>query len=424
MKVLWLSSAKGLFCSSESHFYNGCGWVSSLQKIVEESDEIELGVGFLSSGKAEKQQRDKTKYYSITKPDLSPIKKILHYYHGYKQYSLSNYLPQLHHIISDFNPDIIHVFGLENPLAVIAGETRIPQIVHIQGLLLPCDNAFYPPGINHHSFLWPPSFREWILRNGFIYAKKDMHVRARYEHNLFQSIQYFMGRTIWDKQMSSLLSPDATYFHVDEVLRDTFYEKSGCWKPSEGKFIITSTLSENVYKGLDVVLKTARLLYDLGSIDYEWHIVGISPASRLVKFFERATQVKSKDVNIIYEGVKNENELCDILLKSSVYIHPSYIDNSPNSLCEAQMLGVPVIGSYVGGIPSLITNNETGLLFPANDIHELASHLITLHKNKEMMSHISKQGADVARQRHDRDVIMSSLVETYKAVINRNSYTE
>ena len=44
MRVLWLSTTKGLFNSSESHFYNGCGWMSSLQKLVENSDEIDLGV--------------------------------------------------------------------------------------------------------------------------------------------------------------------------------------------------------------------------------------------------------------------------------------------------------------------------------------------------------------------------------------------
>ena len=139
-------------------------------------------------------------------------------------------------------------------------------------------------------------------------------------------------------------------------------------------------------------------------------------------FFKHATNIRSKDVGIIYEGIKDEDGLCDLLLKSCVYVHPSYIDNSPNSLCEAQMLGVPVIGSYVGGIPSLITNNDTGILFPANDIHELASILISLHKDEEMKSRISKQASIVANQRHDRNAIMSKLLQTYDDVIKRNYY--
>lgn len=420
MKVLWLSSAKGLFNSSDSHFYNGCGWVSSLQKLVENSNEIDLGVGFLTTEKHEIQQQGRTKYYPITSPKFSAAKKLLYYYYGYKRYSLSYYLTQLQYVIEDFKPDVIHIFGIENPLAVILGKTKVPQIVHIQGLLLPYDNAFYPPGINRFSFIWPPTIREWILRNGFIFAKKSIHVRALYEQGLFKSARFFMGRTSWDKQVSNLLAPQSSYYHVDEVLRDIFYENKGNWVPKQNKMIITSTLSETVYKGLDVVLKTANILKGNGLIDYEWHIVGIPTGSSMTNFYELATKIRSVDVNIIYEGVKNESELCHLLLKSSVYVHPSYIDNSPNSLCEAQILGLPVIGSYVGGIPSLISNKETGLLFSANDIYELASLLITLHNDKEMVSRLSKRGYEVASQRHDRESIMSCLLETYKVVVKGN----
>ena len=418
MRVLWLSTTKGLFNSSESHSYNGCGWMSSLQKLVENSDEIDLGVGFLTTERHEIQLQGRTKYYPILKSNLSAVKKLIYYYRGYKQYTSLKYLPQLQHIISDFKPDIIHIFGLENPLAVIVGETQIPQIVHLQGLLLPCDNAFYPPGINRFSFIWPPSLREWIFRNGFIYAKKNMHIRALHEYDLFLSAKFYMGRTIWDRQMTNLLSPRSSYFHVDEVLRDTFYKKSGSWKPTKGKFIITSTLSENVYKGLDVVLKTAKLLKDLVNFDFEWHVIGIPQFSKLIKFFEHSTKIESANVNIIYQGVKDESALCNILLSSNVYVHPSYIDNSPNSLCEAQMLGVPVIGSYVGGIPSLITDQISGILSPANAPYELAYHIKNLHDNSDLATKLSKGGTAEAQRRHDRTAIVNSLIETYKSVIH------
>lgn len=45
-------------------------------------------------------------------------------------------------------------------------------------------------------------------------------------------------------------------------------------------------------------------------------------------------------------------------LLSNVFICPSTIENSPNSLCEAQLLGVPHIASYVGGTADLMKGNE------------------------------------------------------------------
>ena len=418
MRILWLSATNGLFTSSNSPCYNGGGWISSLQKLVETCNDLQLGFAFLSTDSSQRVTQGKTIYYPLYNPPLSKKDKIIKYYLGYKHQDNEHYLPQIQDVITDFKPDIIHLFGLENPLSIILGKTSIPVIVHIQGLLLPYDNAFYPPNINRHSFLWPPSLREWILRNGFIYAKKHMHARALNEHKLFLSAKYFMGRTIWDRQMSILLSGGASYFHVDEVLRDTFYEKSGSWKPTKGKFTISSTISETVYKGLDVVLKTANLLKGLVSFDFEWHIIGISPSSRLVRFYERATQIKSNEVNVIYDGIQNELGVSTILLQSDVYIHPSYIDNSPNSLCEAQMLGVPVIGSYVGGIPSLITDQISGILSPANAPYELAYHIKNLHNNSDLATKLSKGGTAEAQRRHDRTAIVNSLIETYKSVIH------
>ena len=78
MRVLWLSTTKGLFNSSESHFYNGCGWMSSLQKLVENSDEIDLGVGFLTTERHEIQLQGRTKYYPILKSNLSAVKKLIY----------------------------------------------------------------------------------------------------------------------------------------------------------------------------------------------------------------------------------------------------------------------------------------------------------------------------------------------------------
>lgn len=42
-------------------------------------------------------------------------------------------------------------------------------------------------------------------------------------------------------------------------------------------------------------------------------------------------------------------------LKAHIFVCPSSVENSPNSLGEAQLLGVPCIGSIAGGIPSMLS---------------------------------------------------------------------
>ena len=231
-----------------------------------------------------------------------------------------------------------------------------------------------------------------------------------------------MGRTCWDKHLSTFLAPQATYFHVDEVLRDSFYEHAGEWVPREGKLTICSTISETVYKGLDVILKTARLLRQSTDIDFEWKVIGVSAGSSIVAHFERCLGIDSQSVNIRYEGKKSEQELVSLLKSSTIYVHPSYIDNSPNSLCEAQILGLPVIATFVGGIPSLIEDGKTGLLVPANAPYELASLIKQLYESEDLQCSMGRQAAEVALHRHDPQTIYRSLVHTYEHIIKEYQY--
>jgi len=61
-------------------------------------------------------------------------------------------------------------------------------------------------------------------------------------------------------------------------------------------------------------------------------------------------------------GSLEVNEMVEAMKISRFMVHPSYIDNSPNSICEAQILGLPVVATNVGGVESLIENGKTGLL--------------------------------------------------------------
>lgn len=423
MKVLWLSPNEGLLKHKSSNKNYFGGWVESLQSLVESNKEIDLAICYLSEKETKTEVYNNTNYYSIKKTDTSNWAKLKTYYGGYKKINESNYVIDLLKIIEDYQPDIIHLFGVETPLATIINHTNVPIVTHIQGLLIPCNNAFFPSGFNEFSFLFPFSIREWVLRNGYIYANKSMEVRAKFEKKLLKNCKYFMGRTHWDYMLSHLFSNNSEYFLVNEVLRNTFYKNKGKWNKeyntTSNTFVIVSTISDTIYKGLDVILKTAKLLKESGFHNFKWKVVGINSQANIVLFFEKKLKIKSEDVNIEYVGYKNEEELCNIELASNVFVHPSYIDNSPNSVCEAQLLGLPVISTNVGGISSLIEHKKTGILVPSNSPYEIVFEI------KKMMDFIfakkiSQNGVSIAVKRHDKDDIYNALISTYKKIINSN----
>ena len=203
------------------------------------------------------------------------------------------------------------------------------------------------------------------------------------------------------------------------MLRPSFYENIGKADCKSDCCKIVTTISDTTYKGLDVILKTAKILKMHTNLNFEWNVVGVSSDSRLISFFERIYKIKGINYNIKYRGVLNEQDLCNTMLDMHLYIHPTYIDNSPNAVCEAQLLGIPVISTNVGGTASLVKDKETGILVPSNAPYETAYWIIELMSNKKLYEFIRINAIQVAERRHNRDNIRTALIHTYQDIIQR-----
>ncbi len=105
--------------------------------------------------------------------------------------------------------------------------------------------------------------------------------------------------------------------------------------------------------------------------------------------------------------------------EAEVFVYPSYIDNSPNSVCEAQIVGLPVIACNVGGVNSLIIHNVSGILIPSNGVFELVYYLLKMKNDSEFKRDISKGGKEIANIRHNRNVIKTELLQVYKYILEK-----
>lgn len=93
--------------------------------------------------------------------------------------------------------------------------------------------------------------------------------------------------------------------------------------------------------------------------------------------------------NINFVGFKTGDELKELITKATASVYPSvWYENCPFSVMESIMYGTPVIGANIGGIPELIDNQETGILFEPKDVEEfekaIASIINDSQKAKEM----------------------------------------
>lgn len=410
MKVLWFAINPSLY-EARYGAHNGGGWIASLEQIVRSAADIRLGIAFEHCDRIFKKETDGVCYYPI---NVNAGLRQKTYVAAKDKAIIAHSLK----IIEDFQPDIIHVFGSEWCFGLVEKYINIPVVIHMQGSLPPYANATFPPG---YSFFtqWRNSYFNPIvlLKKWLVWNKNDNYQTAR-EIEILKHCRYVMGRTEWDYNITRLYAPDSQYYHCEEALRQIFLNPEKTWALQRKKKLrLLSVGSCSMVKGMDLVLKTARLLKEHTHIDFEWRIAG---PTGLFPFFETNEGIPHETVNIKFLGTLSAEDLAVQLAEAAIYVHTSYIDNSPNSLCEAQIIGIPVITTYVGGIPSLVKNQETGILVPSNEPHALAMEIIKLSRNTELMNRLSDNERQAALLRHNPDTIRNTLTDIYQTVISQH----
>lgn len=406
MRILWYTNTPCLY--KQNNAYNGGGWLSSLQALLMKRSEVELGIVFELKGEDEKVVQDGVTYYPLSLPGRSLKDKVKGFFCSEtsfiemekKRYPL--YEDILRKPVEDFKPDVILVFGSEMPFGLVAALTSIPVVLHIQGILNPCLNAFLPPFVSWSEYNRNnvSGIKEWLRRK---ITKKQWAASSDREKEIFRRVKNYFGRTVWDYRVCQMMHPQANYMYSSEALRPIFYQSYERKLPK--KMTLVTTISSPLYKGYDLVLKTAKMLVEK-NIDFTWNCYGnIDPST-----VERQLGIRHEQVNVRLCGVASSEELRNALCHSTAYVHTSYIDNSPNSLCEAQILGCTPVSTNVGGIPSLIMNGETGYLVPANDPYQMAFLLEELYLNPEKNLAIGKAAKEVAWERHNPNRIVDKLL--------------
>lgn len=409
MRILFLSN----HVANEGH--GGSGWLTSLADELKERDNITLAIGHLSTRPVEKEQKDNITYYAIPlapKGIKDKLKGLFFYNSMEPEEKMWNYyIEKCRDIVDDFHPDIIQVFGSELYCGLIAGEAPVPVILHIQGFKNACLPMFFPPGITERSYVWQDknpyhAYRNWT---GLTWWRRNAHT----ENEIIRKTKYFIGRTSWDKKYITLFNPQAQYFYGEEMMRPVFYQHSERVLPP--RLTIMTVISAPLYKGYDNILKTANVLKNVIGIDFVWNVFG-NVNYRLI---EKRIKLSHKNLNVRLKGVAPAEIIKKELEKSTLYFHSSYIENSSNSVIEAQMTGCPVVANYVGGLTTIIKEGINGFLVPANDPYQAASRVLELFNDKNKNLLIGKQAREIALKQHDREVIVDELISTYLAITEK-----
>ncbi|MBP1663537.1 MAG: glycosyltransferase [Bacteroidetes bacterium] len=415
MKVLWFANTP---CGATEKLipdhYLG-GWLKSLEQQLVLNNDIELTVCFYWEEAVEPFRYKNTMYYPVFRPGRNSkterlINRILRSDNDKKETG------ELVKIVKMVRPDIIHIHGTEHNYGLIQAHTDIPVVISIQGLLSPFSEMYFS-GVSFRAAYRFEGIKPKLLFRSYSRTIAELKKRATKEREILSHALFITGRTNWDRRITGLLSPSSQYFTCNEMLRPAFYQflwhKSRFNTPLQIVTIMNSDLS----KGLETVIKSAEILCKQNSVPFKWIIIGLKETDELPMMLKRWLKIDYQSLNISFYGLKSETDVVEILVKSDIYCQVSHLENSSNSLCEAMLIGMPVIASFAGGTDTILENNKEGILFQNGDAYSLAGSITELSKNFEKAVKYGTNARETALKRHNPDEIVRKQIEIYHTVI-------
>jgi glycosyltransferase involved in cell wall biosynthesis len=414
MKVLWFSNSPAAAYSDK--LKGTGGWIMSLDKALQQR--VELHVAYHYPYREDPFQKGKTWYHPIYKGNIITENLKQRFFPYYHKDLVDVYLK----IVDDVKPDIIHIHGSENVYHRIAERTNIPIVLSIQGNPTVISQKFLS-GF-HGKYLYTKigkiGFQTFVFgRSSFGSELRSLIWLSHIEQIDLPKIHNVIGRTDWDRRITRIFAPNSRYFVSNEALRDSFYQNKWYKEAPQDKIIIHTTNGNNYYKGFETLCYALHLLNQI-DVNVEWRVAGVSEKSEINKITRKFLGNNYPQKGLVLMGSLDEKGLLDSLITSHLYVMPSHIENSPNNLCEAMLLGMPCITTHAGGSDSILINKKEGLVIQDGDPWSMAGAILELKNDWTTAILYGKQAREHALKRHDRDKIVDDLIETYRTIIEEN----
>jgi glycosyltransferase involved in cell wall biosynthesis len=416
MRVLWFSNtpANAIDYLKDGNLRGG--WLQALDKELQ--DHVDLHIAFFNPNGPQNFIYKNTSYHSII-PKNWKFKRYIKFISGYNV-NQSEIINESLKIIEDVKPDLIHVFGSESHHISIVENTHIPVLLSTQGVISSIYKKFAP---NFSNFELLTSFsnkgfnRTSMLPVSFLASKIAMKKRAQIEYNVLKKVKYVDGRTDWDRNVMSILCNNPTYFKVDRLLREEFYQSVWAFPIKDAQFRVLTVTNTNTYKGFEIICEA---LFELkNKIPIHWTIVGINDTDSIVKLTKQKLGSKFPSQNMDLMGKQNAKAIVEKMLESHLYVTASFIENSPNNLAEAMLVGMPCVSTFAGGSNSYITSDEVGILVPEGDPYALAGAIFNLFYNNDLLCSIASNARQSAQIRHNVSNVLNQVLFAYNSILKK-----
>ena len=419
MKLLWLCNMRPGKVQKHINGQQGDGlWIDNVLDGLLQNDSLSIFLFCLSTKEHRGYLTDKCAYETFT---AGPP-------HVYIPELEEKFRKQL----LEFNPDVIHIWGTEyaHTLAMINACEKTNMldrtVVSIQGL---CSviARHYAEGIPV-SVQRSLTFRDVIRWDNIHQQKKKFVRRGEFEIKSIEKARNLIGRTCWDKACTERIHPEAQYQFCNETLRPAFYGEEWSYESCKKHRIFASNCSYPV-KGFhylleafaDVLKAYPDATLAVPGVNYmDRDLESMLRKSSYPRYLTKLTEKYGLTDHIEFLGDLSAEEMKAAYLSANVFVLPSTSENSPNSLGEAMLLGVPCVASMVGGVSTMMEHNKEGFLYQSTAPYMLAHYVKKAFAMEENAAELGKAARQHALKTHDPETNLNRLLEIYRELAENN----
>ena len=330
-------------------------------------------------------------------------------------------------VIEDFSPDVIHLYGTEkthNIPLIKREDVNSKIVISLQGILKGYERVYYG-GIDVSVLIKNLTFRD-LLTESVFGGRRRFQRNAKTEAWQLEHVKCVEGRSTWDRVYALSINPNLKYFYCPRLIRAPFYNIHWDKEKMEPHTIFVHQ-GDYPIKGLHFVFEALPHLINRYP-DLKLYIAGSDILQRKTLFKKITRNGYSKYLlslfkkynlknRVVFLGKMTAEEVAKRLSVTNVMVIPSVIENCPNSLAEAMLVGTPSVASYVGGNAELLNNGECGELYCYNEPLMLANCIDKIFSSEELASQYSIRSREVALKRHDPETLKKTLLGIYNQII-------
>jgi len=295
---------------------------------------------------------------------------------------------QIHNLLRQINPDIVHGIGTEHVYPYIALTSSYPSLITVHGIMHQVVRKLKPGRFSRKNFF------AYFEKKSLFLAK---HIIAINDYTIEQLKTMTKGQ----------------FYPVNNAIDPSFFNQ-----PTSESYDIAFIGMIQERKNPLGFLKAVRLLKDkMPNLSVK--VIG-GPLGKEKGYYDQLLSYITENQlenNVQLCGQKTQPEVSSLLAQAKMLVLFSIEETSPMVISEAMALAKPVVATDVGGVKYMISDRETGYLVPSAKPEILAEAIETLLKDANLRKTIGQGAGKKALKLYRPEVVATKTMQVYEEVL-------